>query len=83
MGALKPAQIRIRVDHEDGELLEDLGMGALSRADVATYLLKAGIRAIRDASDPPVLPSGFKAVSSDSHNNRLNEPSAKDHHKRK
>lgn len=79
MSALKPAQIRIRVDAEDGELLEELGLGVLSRADVATFILKAALKAVRAKPGEPMLPSNFELTTGDKPQNRLNEPL----HKRK
>lgn len=44
---IKPPQIRIRIEDDDAELLDELAGKSLSRTDVASVLLNAAVEAIR------------------------------------
>jgi hypothetical protein len=43
----KPTQIRIRIENEDVDLLDELAGKVLSRTDVASVLLNAAVEAVR------------------------------------
>ncbi len=46
--AKKPDQIRIRMDDEDIDLLDELAGKAQSRTDISSVLLHAAVEAIRN-----------------------------------
>lgn len=56
---LKPSQIRIRIPDTDAELLDKLAGRALSRTDIASYVLSAALDAIRENEGKVSFPPKF------------------------
>ena len=73
MSATKPAQLRIRIEDEDAEMLEELSGRILSPPAVAAMLLAAAIEAIRENGGRITLPPKFQVSASGDTTHTLNE----------
>ena len=62
----KPKQVRIRLSHDDGATIDRI-KGVLSETDVASFVLAAGLQAIRENGLKFAFPLRFQTDDEASH----------------